>query len=90
MVQKAMIDFEDLYQRYVDDRSDLPIYRSGAEEIGEADLLDRLGADLDNIRCDYGAREDYAGEHDEGTVLEIYSIAEAKELYKERNQRVSL
>ena len=75
------MDPDNLYQRYVDEYSDYPRYTNGSADISEKDLLDLLTADLDNIRAEYGSLGEYADDDDEGTVLEIYSLAEAQVVY---------
>ena len=82
------IDFEELYKRYVDDRSDLPPYLYGSAEIGEQDLFERIGAEFDEMQSGGQSLEAYADPDRPDIVLEIFSINEAKHLYEELEQRL--
>jgi hypothetical protein len=83
------MDFDSLYNRYVDHYSDQPRYLNGVASISEEDLYDSLGAEIDDIIEDVGALSEYAAPEDEGVILEIYNIAEAQFVFEELLSRRS-
>ena len=83
------MDFDALYNRYVDHYSDQPRYLNAVAAISEEDLYDTLGAEIDDIIEDVGALSEYAAPEDEGVILEIYNIAEAQFVFEELLRRRS-
>ena len=83
------MEFDDLYQRYVDEYSSRPRYTNGHATISEQDLMDQLGAEIDDLLAEYGSLSDFASPDEANMVFEIYSTAEAQVVFEELIRRSS-
>ena len=77
-----MSDYEELYQRYVDEYSSNGRYVNGAAEISPEDLLEQLETELDDIREEYGSIDEFAKPDEPLMIINCYSLNEAKVVYE--------
>ena len=74
------MDIDALYARYVKEYE-------GVRTPGSLHLMDLLGAEIDEIIENEGSLEAWGDPNEEGAVLNLYSINEAKELYEHFNEQ---
>jgi hypothetical protein len=77
-----MNEFESLYQRYVDEYSTNGRYVNGAAEISEADLMEQLQTELDDIRDEYGSIDEFAEPDEPQMIINCYSLNEARVVFE--------